>query len=153
MDRGARVHLEVQDAGSSSDRSTEEIVAGGRHCGRRQRQALVPPVERRGRRQQEAGGQREQPAAGPARRAIEVCPACRKRAIDVSEMSTPLADSSATASMGDPRSAPTSSEPRRRANSPALNASAEPCHSRTLRSPLRGLLTSHTTNQGASTCA
>ena len=35
----------------------------------------------------------------------------------------------------------------------AVKARAEPCHSRTLRSPLSGLLTSHSANHGASTWA
>ena len=75
------------------------------------------------------------------------------RAIETAEMAMPLAESSATASMGEPRCMPMSREPSRRANSTAVKASAEPCHSRTLSSPLSGLLTSHSANHGARTWA
>ena len=125
-------------AGATRRRSGARRRSRRRSPARRRRS----PAARSGRRApRPPGGGTRRPARAAGRpgrrsRPIELWPACMKRAIEATEMTMPLAESRATASMGEPRLVPMSSAPSRSANSKAANASAEPCHSRTLRSPL-----------------
>ena len=146
---GLAADTEMEQAGGGGGAEHDDVVRGDGQRAGDDRQPLVPGIERGGRGEEAYAGQGDQPdgridEAGD--RAVAGVHEPRDRGHRDDDAAP---ESRATASMGEPRLVPINSAPSRRANSKAAKARAEPCHSRTLRSPLSGLLTSHTANHGA----